>query len=201
MSVVRWRCAALTLLALWCLAPARAAAADAAEEFAKGTVLFSLMVGGGVQNNIEGHGRTTDITFVNVVPRLTFVPFEPVGSGWYKGAFEVGPEVWFQVFLDPPTTAEGLKAAFRYNFLGLGRLVPYVELLAGAGYKNFRPFEVRSNFTFVLEGGAGLSYFVAPGVALTGGYRFQHVSNGGTTLPNRGFNSDTGVLGISFSFH
>ena len=193
---------ALLALALLLLAAPGAGAFDAAEPFAKGTWIASFQVGGGIQNNIEGHGFTTDITFVTFTPRLTTIPFDPIGSGVLKGAFEVGGEGWFQVFVKPTlTSAEGLKLATRYNFLSLGPLVPYVELLAGAGYKNFRPREVRSNFTFVLEGGLGLSYFITPTVAVNGAYRFQHISNGGTTLPNRGWNSDGGVIGISFYLH
>ena len=194
-----WAAVALAVALLG--SPSSAGASDAADEFAKGTWILGLQVGGGAQNNVEDHGRNSNISFVNLTPRLTVIPFEPLGSGWLRGAFEVGAEGWFQVFLEPATTsAEGLKAAFRYNFLGAGRFVPYVELLAGAGYKNFRPFEVRSNFTFVLEGGVGLAYFVAPHVTVNGAYRFQHVSNGGTSFPNRGFNSDTGVIGVSVFF-
>jgi len=40
------------------------------------------------------------------------------------------------------------------------------------------------------EAGAGVSYFV----------RFQHISNGHTSHPNRGFNSDSGTGGVSFYF-
>jgi opacity protein-like surface antigen len=50
------------------------------------------------------------------------------------------------------------------------------------------------------EAGAGVSYFVTDTVALTGGYRFQHISNGHTSHPNRGFNSDSGTGGVSFYF-
>jgi hypothetical protein len=37
-------------------------------------------------------------------------------------------------------------------------------------------------------------------VALNAGYRFQHISNGHTAHPNRGFNSDSGIGGVSFYF-
>ena len=50
------------------------------------------------------------------------------------------------------------------------------------------------------EAGAGVSYFVADTVALNAGYRFQHISNGHTSHPNRGFNSDSGIGGVSFYF-
>ncbi len=81
----------------------------------------------------------------------------------------------------------------RYHLIGFGRLVPYFEGTAGAGGTNLKVREIDSTFTFVLEAGAGLSYFVTDAVALNLGYRFQHISNGHTSSPNRGFNSDTGV--------
>ena len=60
--------------------------------------------------------------------------------------------------------------------------------------------EIDSTFTFVVEAGVGLSYFVTDNVALNAGYRFQHISNGHTSNPNRGFNSDSGVVGASYYF-
>jgi hypothetical protein len=43
-------------------------------------------------------------------------------------------------------------------------------------------------------------YIVTDTGALNVGYRFQHISNGHTSNPNRGFNSDSGVGGVSFHF-
>ena len=37
-------------------------------------------------------------------------------------------------------------------------------------------------------------------MALDAGYRFQHISNGHTATPNRGFESSEGVIGISYHF-
>ena len=45
-----------------------------------------------------------------------------------------------------------------------------------------------------------MAYFITDTVALNVGYRFQHISNGHTSTPNRGFNSDTGIGGVSFHF-
>ena len=188
-----------TLLLCWV---GLAAAADPAEEFSKGTKIFSFQVGGGAQNNVENHGRLSDIRFVNVTPRLSLLPMDPIGSGFWKGSVETGLEPWFQYYLEPKTaTAEGMKAAARYHFLSASPIFPYAEITVGAAGTSLKVLEVRSSFTFVLEAGVGVSYFVAPGVALTGGYRFQHISNGYIESPNRGFNSDTGTLGVSFFFH
>jgi lipid A 3-O-deacylase len=183
-----------------CATPARAFDGD--RTFAKGTVIFSLQAGGGEQNNIEGQPRISNLSFVTFTPRLSILPFAPVGRGWLHGALETGLEGWLQYYLKPrDETAEGLKAAFRYHFLSSGALVPYLELTAGVGGSSLRVTEIRSTLNFVLEAGVGLSYFLTDDLALTAGYRFQHVSNGGTSDPNIGFESDTGTLGVSYFFH
>lgn len=183
-------------------APQIAAAFDADRAFAKGTTILGIQVGGGVQNNILEDPPITGITFLNFGPRLSYLPFGPFGSGLLRSAIEPGLEGWFQYYLEPrAATAAGLKVAFRYHFIALGALVPYLEATAGIGGTDLDVKEIRSDFTFVLDGGAGLSYFVTPAVALNLGYRLQHLSNGGTGHPNRGVNSNAGVLGVSFLFH
>jgi len=79
--------------------------------------------------------------------------------------------------------------------------VPYLEVTAGVGGSSLRVVEIRSTLNFVLEAGVGLSYFLTDNLALTAGYRLQHVSNGGTSNPNIGFESDSGTLGVSYFFH
>jgi hypothetical protein len=189
-------------LVLLVIAPAVAAAFDAGTEFAKGTTIFGLQVGGGVQDNILRDPPITGISFVNFTPRLSYLFFEPFGSGPLRSAIEPGVEGWFQYYLKPHAfTAEGLKVALRYHFIGFGPLVPYLEGTAGAAGTNLSVRETRSQFTFVLEAGAGLSYFVTGDIALNLGYRLQHLSNAGFGHPNRGVNSNSGVLGVSFYFH
>ncbi len=78
--------------------------------------------------------------------------------------------------------------------------MPYLEGTAGAGGTSLRVPEINSTFTFVLEAGAGLSFFVTDRLAVNAGYRFQHISNGHTSDRNRGFNSDSGVIGVSYFF-
>ena len=192
----------LGALLLLGIVPGAAAGFDADRAFASGTTILGLQVGGGVQNNIAQDPPITGISFLNVTPRLSYLFFSPFGSGWLRSAIEPGVEGWFQYYLEPRTfTAEGLKGALRYHFIGFGPVVPYLEVTAGAGGTNLNVREIRSHFAFVLEGGAGVSYFVTSDVSLNLGYRLQHISNGGTGHPNRGLNSDTGVLGVSFRFH
>lgn len=196
----RWARPALSALTLVCLVRP-APAFDAESVFARGTTIVDLQIGGGAVNNLEGHRTVSDISFLNATPRASYLPFSPFGSGALRSALEPGIEGWFQYYVSPRgATAEGLKLALRYHFIGLGRLVPYLELTGGAGGTSLRVREIDSTFTFATEAGAGLSYFLTDVVALNAGYRFQHISNGHTSSPNRGFNSDSGVVGVSFYF-
>lgn len=194
--------AACAIAAVVLLAVADAQAFDAAREFAKGTTIVGVQVNGGAQNNIQDEPEISGLDFVGLQARASYLPFEPFGSSWYTAALEPGLEGWFQYYFNPQQAqAGGLKLAMRLNAVGFGPVVPYIEGLAGAGGTNLDLREIRSDFQFILEGGAGLSYFVAPGVALNVGYRLQHVSNGNTSRPNRGYNAHTGVFGVSFFFH
>jgi opacity protein-like surface antigen len=199
-SWARWTVAAVVVAAV--LALVRPAPAyDAEATFAKGATVLGLQVGGGAANNVEGHRTVSDISFLTLTPRVSHLFFSPFGSGFFRSAVEPGVEGWFQYYLSPhEATAQGIKVGMRYHLIGFGRLVPYFEGLAGAGGTSLRVREIRSTFTFVLEAGAGLSYFVTDAVALNLGYRFQHISNGHTSSPNRGFNSDSGIAGVSFFF-
>jgi len=181
-------------------APGIGAAFDTGEAFAKGTSVVSLQMGGGAQADIET--LFSDITFLEFTPRVSYLPFEPLGSGWYRAALEPGLEGWFEYYFNPKHAgAGGLKAALRLHAIGFGRVVPYLELTAGAGGTGLRVPESQSTFTFILEGGVGFSVFVADDLAINVGYRIQHMSNGGTSKPNFGFEANVGVIGVSYFFH
>jgi lipid A 3-O-deacylase len=199
------RCALILMVALLAMItpPVAASAFDAEQEFAQGTKSVGLSFGGGAQNNYEGHRTITGLTFANFNPRLSYFFFEPFAPSILHGAFETGLEGWFQYYIGPKeATAEGLKLAFRYHLLGLsiGRFVPYLEANGGAAHTDLKVLEIDSPFTFVVEAGAGISYFIMPGLAVNLGYRFQHISNGHLYKKNRGFNSDSGIVGLSWYF-
>ena len=175
---------------------------DPADTFRKGAFAVSIEGGFGDQTNIERHRETTSIEFWNTGIRFSLLPFGISLDGTpFKGALEVGLEPIYQHYTNPQDAHYiGLAAAVRYHFLTLGRFVPYVDLMGAAGSTDLRTREIRSDFAFLLQGGAGLSLFVTDHTAFYGGYRFQHVSNGNTEQPNRGFEAHTGVFGVSVFF-
>jgi hypothetical protein len=190
----------LVALLMLLVAPA-AFAFDAAATFQPRSFVISPEVGYGQQFNLEDKRVFSDLEMVNGGVRFGWLPFAPVGPGPLYGSFEVGLEPLYQRYLEPHEAFfAGLGVTGRYHFLSLGRFVPYAEAAAFAGGTDLRIPEIDSDFTFLLWVGAGASIFITDGTALYAGYRYQHVSNGNTDTPNRGFEAHTGVVGVSFFF-
>ena len=197
------RGAVISLLAILAVSPGRVLSYDSKETFQKGAFLLSVEGGGGGQHDFASHGDPdpTGLRFLNGGVRLSLLPFGPSFSGPIYGALEIGLEPLAQGYTDPIRAYfAGLAAVGRYHFLSPGRFVPYVEVAGAAGGTTLRVPEIDSTFTFLVFGGLGASYFLADHIALYAGYRLQHVSNGNTSQPNRGFESHTGVAGVSFFF-
>jgi opacity protein-like surface antigen len=84
----------------------------------------------------------------------------------------------------------------------LDRIRPYAEFAGGPFWTDLggRIPEQGSEFNFVLTGGVGVSFFIAPHVAFNVGYRFHHISDAGTKYPNLGLNASLPFGGFSFYF-
>jgi len=195
-------CGIAVAFTLFCAATAPAWAFDVEETFKKGRFVLSAEGSYGWQVNDEHLRRVTNLEFYDVGARFSLLPFEPLGRDrfWY-GALELGLEPLYQHYTTPKQAFwAGLAAVVRYHFLSLGRFVPYVEIAGSAGGTDLEIPEIKSAFAFLLFGGVGASVFVSDKTALYLGYRFQHVSNGDTSKPNRGFESNVVVGGVSFYF-
>jgi hypothetical protein len=193
--------AVAVLAAALSLAASPVEAFDPAQVYRAWALILSAEGGFGAQANIEDKSQTSDVEFWNAGVRVSTTPFGVTGSGPLRGAFEVGLEPFYQRYTEPASAFfAGLGLVGRYNVVGLGRFVPWVELFAGAGGTDLRVAEIRSDFTFVLHGAVGASVFFTDRAAVYAGYRFQHVSNGNTERPNRGFESHGAVAGVSYVF-
>jgi lipid A 3-O-deacylase PagL len=193
---------ALAAVVVVLLAAAPALAFDPELTFKRGGFVLSLDGGGGAQNNLEKHERQTELDLWWIQGRASLLPFGTTGKdSFLYGAFEVGLEPIYQrYFHNTSGYFAGLGFGARYHFLSLGIFAPYVELGAAAGGTNLKVIEIDSSFAFRLYGGVGASVFVADNAAIYAGYRMVHISNGNISRPNRGFEADTGVLGVSFFF-
>jgi predicted porin len=194
--------AIVVLIALAFLAPAAAVAFDPEQTFAKGTFVLSGEGAYGWQFDLEDNSDFSAIEFWDASVRFGLLPLETLGKGSpFYGALEVGLAPLYQRYVEPQRRFwAGLSAVARYHFLALGRVVPYVELAGSAGGTDLSLPEIRSSFAFLIFGGAGASVFFSATAAAYAGYRWQHVSNGNTSRPNRGFESNVAVLGLSLFF-
>jgi lipid A 3-O-deacylase len=193
---------ALGALALLLTVAAPARGYDPNQAFMQGSIVVSPEVAYGAQYDHEHKRDYTGVDFAYLGVRLGYLPFKPVAAGSpVYGAFEIGLEPLYQQYISPKQNYfAGLGMTYRYHFLALGRLVPYAEIAAFAGGTNLKITEIRSDFSFMLYGGVGASYFVTDRTALYTGYRYEHISNGHTSTPNRGLENNVGVLGVSFFF-
>jgi len=195
------RIAVLVLVMLALLGPLPAAAFDPEQTFKKGTFVLSGEGAYGWQFDLEGLSSSA-IEFWDAGVRFSLLPFETMGKGSpLFGALEVGLQPMYQRYVEPQERFwAGLSAVVRYHFLALGPFVPYVELAGSAGGTDLSIREIRSDFAFLIFGGAGASVFFTDRAAAYAGYRWQHVSNGNTSRPNRGFEAHVAVLGLSLFF-
>ena len=179
--------------------PLPAAAFDANTTFAEGTYVLSGEGSYGEQFNREGFAELSDIKMWNVGLRASILPFGAAGPGILHGALEAGLEPLYQRYLDPhPAFWAGLMLVARYHFLTLGRFVPYLEVAGGPGGTDLNVLEIRSDFSFMVWGGAGASVFLTDTTAVYAGYRYEHNSNAGTASPNRGLDYHVVVMGVSY---
>ncbi|MGH7279793.1 MAG: acyloxyacyl hydrolase [Candidatus Rokuibacteriota bacterium] len=178
-----------------------AAAFDPERTFRPRAFVVSAEGGYGEQDNFDDFARQAGLDFWNAGIRFSVLPLGLTGPGLVRGALEIGLEPFYQRY-DHPGRAflAGAGIVGRYHFTALGRFVPYVEVAGFAGCTDLEILEINSAFTFLVFGGVGASFFVADAAAVYAGYRYQHVSNGNTATPNRGFESSTGVAGVSFFF-
>ena len=198
---VRGRQMTTAALALLLLGASPACAFDARQTFSPGTTVLSVEAGGGSQNNLENHRVQSNLDLWYLGLRYSLLPLAPVGPSLLHGSLEVGLGTVYQKYEGGRDAFwAGLSAHGRWHFLSLGRFVPYVEMGAGVGGTDLNAIEINSTFAFLLSAGVGASVFITDQIALYGGYRLVHVSNGHTSRLNRGFEADTGVVGVSYYF-
>lgn len=190
----------LAALAVFFALCAPAGAYDPEATFHRNGFVLSAEGAYGWQVNVESRPNFSGLEFWDVGVRFGWLPFETIGKGTpLYGALEVGLEPLYQRYVEPDQRFwAGLSAVVRYHFLSLGRFVPYIEAAGSAGGTDLELPEIRSTFAFLIFAGAGASIFVTDRTAVYAGYRFEHVSNGNTSQPNRGFESSVAVVGVSF---
>jgi lipid A 3-O-deacylase len=138
------------------------------------------------------------------MPSWSMTVTDPIGSNWYRGQVALGAELLVFRTSEPVTSyGVGITPKLQYTFVGLDRLRPHIEGGGGPIWTDLggRVPEQPGEFNFVVWGGAGAAWLLTPRWALNIGYRFVHISNGGTRAPNSGLNFGLPFAGISYSLY
>jgi lipid A 3-O-deacylase len=177
-------------------------AADSSPTITVGTQEVGLAAGYMLPHRLT-KDHTTKQQGVAFMPSWMMTITDPVGDSWYRGQVSVGAEMVYIQFQEPFVThGVGFTPKIKYSFVALDRIRPYAEFAGGPFWTDLagKIPEESSRFNFVLTAGIGVSYFLTDRTALNVGYRFHHISNGGTRYPNLGLNASLPFGGFSFFF-
>ena len=150
----------------------------------------------------ESNQDVDDVRYVATMANLGVGITDPMGGdAWYRGNVDLIGQGFGLIETEPRSGwAAGGGLLLRYNWLRNERFVPFVNIGAGLLHLDFDLRSQRDGFAFLLEAGAGSHFFVAPRWSLTAEYRFQHISNARTRMPNHGTNANAFLLGTTFFF-
>jgi lipid A 3-O-deacylase len=125
---------------------------------------------------------------------------EPKGKGAFDGALSLGVEaVLFHTRRPAESYNGGAMPYLRHVFGSRAVVRPYLEGGGGGIWGTLAGTpEQASDVNFLLMAGAGLSWFFSPHTAVSLGYRFYHISNGGLGNPNSGLNYNYPFIGLSY---
>jgi hypothetical protein len=189
-------------IALWSvpLVDVSKASEDARDLVKQGTIELGVAGGFWMATTVVGDAPSANRTAIFVLPRVGMVVTDPVGSGWWQGNLEVLVEPLYAKFTQPFTAeAAGGSLVLKYNFLSLGRWMPFWDAGAGMIWTDLAPRipELSTPFEFVLETGPGVHYFLTNRLTVTTGVRFHHMSNSGLGERNTGINAFLPYIGVS----
>ena len=177
-------------------------AADGSPTITVGTQEVGLTAGYILPHRLT-QDHTTKQEGVAFMPSWMMTITDPVGNSWYRGQVSLGAEMVYIQFQEPYLThGVGFAPKIKYTFVALDRIRPYTEFAGGPFWSDLtgKIPEESGQFNFILSGGFGVSYFLTDQAALNVGYRFQHISNGGTSYPNIGLNASLPFGGFSYFF-
>jgi lipid A 3-O-deacylase len=147
-------------------------------------------------------GQSSKLFGTAAIPSWSIMITDPIGSSHYRGQVSFGAELLLFGTSEPVTSyGFGITPKLQYTFVGFDRLRPYIEGGGGPLWTNLggQVPEQPGEFNFAVWGGAGGAWILTPHWALNVGYRFVHISNGGTRSPNSGLNFGLPFAGLSYS--
>jgi len=118
-----------------------------------------------------------------------------------KGFTELILEPFINTVIKPDDNLEaGCAILLKYAYPATKKLYPYVLGGGGVLYMSQHTREQSTQYNFVPQIGAGVTYFIRKGLALNAEYRYRHLSNAGLEHPNKGINVNMILIGLSLFY-
>jgi len=180
------------------LAPSGSYAAPAGEEQHRWLREIGLLTGYASAPLTE---KTGDYEVIPLLPQFGF-DINPLARKLnikHKGVFSFMVEPLMNVVINPDTNAEvGCSGFLKYSQKFTSRIAPYIEGGVGIIYTTQHTHEQGTQYNFITQAGVGLQFFLTHQWALTGGYRFRHLSNAGLDGDNEGIDHHFALMGMSY---
>jgi opacity protein-like surface antigen len=186
-----------------CLSPLITRAGEPISPPDKGTQTVGLAIGPFFPIRLMS-SQSSKLFGTAIMPSWSMIATDPIGSTWYRGQVSFGAELLAFVASEPVTGyGVGITPKLHYSFISFDRLRPYIEGGAGPLWTDLggQVPEQPGQFNFAVWGGAGAAWILTPQWAVNVGYRFVHISNGGTSTPNSGLNFGLPFVGLSYSLY
>ena len=159
---------------------------------------YAFLTGYGITHRGFGDTHTQVETFDMILRYGHFLSSELGKGHWYQGRHELLLELPFHMAVDHHDRAMfGGYALGSWKFTAPEKLVPYVFAGGGVVYVDLGLPSMGTRLNFSYQGGTGVQYFIRKDLALTGEYRYHHISNAGTSHPNEPLNSSKFLVGVS----
>jgi Lipid A 3-O-deacylase (PagL) len=172
------------------------------ERFRFGTTELNIAGGYSVSHTTVDTEAGQVVHSFQALPHFGVFLTDEHGPSWLRGNFELLAEPTIVTFRAKPdsATAVGFATLGRW-VLGAGWVVrPYFEFGLGILSGQFDIRQTNCDVNFIIEGGPGALWLVSERVAITAGYRVQHISNASRCDQNLGINSSLFMLGVSYFF-
>jgi opacity protein-like surface antigen len=175
--------------------------------FVRGANEAELSVGGFRALGTKGDAARPDFGFAIGTVSYGWMLTDIQGDGLCRGNWEFLLSAFGGgIFEGPGDKVAGAGFAFRYNFVRPNAwIVPFIQLGAGGVYSDAANDDavqhlLGSDWSFDLQGAAGLRFMVSEHFSITLKAEFRHFSNAGLADRNYGANNLGGVLGLSFFY-
>ena len=143
--------------------------------------------------------KSADYEVIPILPRFGF-DINPI-KGTIGGDLELIAEPIMNIVISPDANVEfGASFLLKYSGHITSRIAPYIEGGIGMVNTTQHTHEQGTQFNFLPQVGAGLQFFLNNNLALTGGYRYRHMSNAGLSDDNSGINHHFILVGVSYFF-